>query len=210
LNQDLTDITLVVDRSGSMQTIRSDAEGGINALVDDQRRQPGEARITIVQFDTDVDVVCTGLKPGDVPPYHLVPRGGTALLDAVGTAIVATGERLAAMREAERPALVLFVVVTDGKENSSKEYTKARIQEMVRHQTHVYSWQFTFLGADADAFDDARGMGMSASGSARYAKHKIGHAFRGTSSKLSRMRGQAARGEAVQNAFTDAEREHMG
>lgn len=209
MRSDLTDITLVVDRSGSMQSIRDDAQGGIDALIADQAAQPGTALITLVQFDTEYEIVHRGVPAGDVPPYQLVPRGSTALLDAVGRAINETGARLAAMPEAQRPGLVVFVVATDGHENSSRELTKAQIKQMIEHQQSVYQWQFTFLGADATAFAEAGGMGIDRAGVAQYAREKIGKAYGATSHKLSRMRRQRSAGEAVSNAFTDDELDEM-
>jgi hypothetical protein len=209
MRDDLTDITLVVDRSGSMETIRADAEGGVNTLITDQAREPGEALLTLVQFDTEYEFVHRGVPLDRVPRYRLVPRGGTALLDAVGRAINETGARLAAMPEADRPGLVVFVVMTDGHENSSREFTKATVREMIERQQAVYSWQFTFLGADADAFDEAAGLGISAQGAARFQPSKVGAAYRGTSAKLSRMRAQKTAGREVSNEFTDQEREDM-
>ncbi len=209
MRDDLTDLTLVVDRSGSMQSIRDDAEGGINALIAEQAKVPGEALLTLVQFDTEYEFIHRGVAMREVPPYRLVPRGGTALLDAVGRAINETGARLAAMPEAERPGLVIFVVSTDGQENSSREFTKAMIREMIERQQSVYSWHFTFLGADADAFADARGMGIGAAGAAQYSRSKVSAAYRGTSSKVARMRAQKASGQAVSNDFSDKEREDM-
>ncbi|MEO0605834.1 MAG: vWA domain-containing protein [Myxococcota bacterium] len=209
MRRDLTDITLVVDRSGSMHSIRDDAQGGINALIADQAKQPGDALITLVQFDTEYEFVHTGVPVREVPPYTLVPRGSTALLDAVGRAIGETGARLAALPEDQRPGLVAFVVATDGHENSSRELTKAQVREMIEHQQTVYQWQFTFLGAGADAFAEAGGMGIDRAGVARYAREKIGSAYSATSAKLNRMRTATSAGEDVSNAFTDDELDEM-
>ncbi len=209
MRDDLTDITLVVDRSGSMESIRSDAEGGVNTLITDQAKEPGEAVLTLVQFDNVYEFVHQGASIQQVPRYALVPRGGTALLDAVGRAINETGARLAQMPEAQRPGLVLFVVVTDGHENASREFTKATIREMIERQQSVYSWHFTFLGADAAAFAEAGGMGISAGGVAQYARSKVGAAYQGTSSKMSRMRRQRASGLSVSNDFTEEELDDM-
>ena len=145
MRTDLTDITLVVDRSGSMDAIQGDAEGGVNTFITEQAKEPGEALLTLVQFDTEYEFLHKGVPIGEVPRYELHPRGATALLDAVGRAINETGERLAAMKEQDRPGLVIFVVMTDGLENSSKEFTKAQIKEMIERQQHDYNWQFTFL-----------------------------------------------------------------
>jgi hypothetical protein len=146
MKTDLTDITLVVDRSGSMEAVREDAEGGVNAFLREQAQQPGEALLTLVQFDTEYEFVHKGISVKDAPAYKLVPRGCTALLDAVGRAINETGDRLAKMAETDRPGLVVFVIVTDGLENSSHEFTKVKVQEMIDRQQNQYHWQFTFPG----------------------------------------------------------------
>ncbi len=209
MRSDLTDITLVIDRSGSMASIRDDAEGGVNSLISQQAQLDGEALVTIVEFDTTYEVVVSGQPAGTTPPYNLHPRGATALLDAIGRGINETGSRLRDMPEAERPGLVLFVIVTDGKENSSREFTKARVKEMVEHQQDVYQWQFTFLGADQDAFAEAGELGLAAAGAAVYSRDKIGAAYEATNSKLARMRRMKAANQAVVNEFTDDERESM-
>src|SRR5687768_7332033 len=87
MRSDLTDITLVVDRSGSMAEVRDDAEGGVNTFIAQQAKQPGEALLTLVQFDTEYEFLHTGVPIQNVSRYELVPRGMTALLDAVGRAI---------------------------------------------------------------------------------------------------------------------------
>jgi hypothetical protein len=209
MRDDLTDLTLVVDRSGSMASIRDDAEGGINALLAAQSREPGDALVTLVQFDTEYEFLHRAVPVRDVPPYQLVPRGWTALLDAVGRGVVETGERLARLPEAERPGLVVFVIVTDGKENASREYDRARIREMIEHQQQVYSWQFTFLGANQDAFAEARHLGIDAAGVANYAPDKVGAAYKGMSDKLARMRRRKAEGGVVDNTFTKDEIDDM-
>ena len=157
MREDYTHITLVVDRSGSMATLRADAQGGINTLLDEQFDLDGKLTVTLVEFDTEIDTVKRMAK--DSFEYTLVPRGGTALFDAVGQEIVRTGEDLARLRKSERPAKVLFVVVTDGEENSSHEYKSAQIKELVKHQENKYNWQFQFIGADQSAWQ-ADGLGM--------------------------------------------------
>ena len=161
MKADLTDITLVVDRSGSMAQIREDAEGGVNTFIARQAKELGEALLTLVQFDTEYEFLLKGVPIQQAQGYELVPRGMTALLDAVGRAITETGERLAKMAEEDRPGLVIFVVVTDGHENSSKEFTsKNQISGMVREQEDKYQWKFVFLGANMDAIATAAGLGI--------------------------------------------------
>ena len=209
MRSDLTDITLVIDRSGSMSEVRDDAEGGVNSFIASQAKEPGEALLTLVQFDTEYEFVHKGIPIGNVPKYRLHPRGMTALLDAVGRAITETGERLAAMNESDRPGLVVFVVMTDGMENSSREFTKSALKSMIERQQSVYNWHFTFLGANQDAFAEAGAMGIRAAGTANYAEGKERAAYGATMRKVARMRSQARAGETVDNAFTTEEREEM-
>lgn len=209
MRSDLTDITLVVDRSGSMSSVRQEAEGGINAFIAEQAKEPGEALLTLVQFDTQYEFLHHGVPIAEVEEYHLVPRGMTALLDAVGRAIHEVGERLAKLEEAQRPGLVIFVVMTDGLENSSREFTKQQIHQMIQHQQEKYQWQFTFLGADQNAFAEARAMGIDTAGTANFSKHKVTDAYSSTTSKISRMRRQSMAETMISNEFTDEEMDAM-
>jgi hypothetical protein len=209
MRTDLTDITMVIDRSGSMESIRSDAEGGINTFIDSQKSEPGEALLTLVQFDTEYEFVHSGVPVQQIPAFTLVPRGSTALLDAVGRAINETGARLAAMAESQRPVLVVFVIVTDGAENSSREFTRDQIRTMVEHQQSAYKWQFTFLAANQDAFAAGGSMGIAQDGIAAYSVGKVRGTYDAVSKKMSRMRKAAGEGAAVDNKFTDEERGEM-
>ncbi len=204
MRQELTDITVVLDRSGSMHSCQSDAEGGLNRFIDDQKKQPGEANFTLVQFDTEYEFVHRGIPIKSVPHCSLVPRGNTALLDAVGRAIVETGERLAKLPEADRPGLVVFVVITDGEENSSKEFSLTRIKEMIQHQQDVYKWQFIYLGANQDAFAEAGAMGIAGS-IANTTSRTQQAAWAAASANTMRMRNMAQRADPVVNAFTTSE-----
>jgi uncharacterized protein YegL len=209
MKANLTDITLVVDRSGSMAQVKEDAEGGVNTFISEQVKEPGEALLTLVQFDTEYEFLHKGMPIQQVPKYELIPRGTTALLDAVGKAINETGERLAKIDEGDRPGLVIFVVMTDGQENSSKEFTKAQLKKMIEKQQNEFNWHFTFLGANQDAFTEAGGMGIHKDGVANFAMDKVAATYKVVGSKVSRMRAQRSSGETVKNDFTDEEREEM-
>ena len=188
MRNDLSDVTVVLDRSGSMASCRDDAEGGLNTFIEEQKKHPGETLFTLVQFDTEYEFVHKGKPIREVGPCQLVPRGMTALLDAVGRAIAETGERLAAMPEPDRPGLVVFVIVTDGQENSSKEYTKPQIKEMIERQQNDYKWQFSFLGANQDAFAEAGGIGIALDGTANYKPRRAKEAFFAASANVGRMK----------------------
>ena len=104
---------------------------------------------------------------------------------------------------------MIVVVITDGQENSSKEFTKTQIRQMIERQQQDYDWHFTFLGANQDAFAEAGDMGIQAAGVANYAANKVLVAYSAASKKVSRMRSQLDQGETVRNDFTDEEREEM-
>lgn len=191
MRRDLTDITVLLDRSGSMQSCRSDAEGGLKAFIDKQREVPGECRLSLVQFDGEYEPVFTALDVKLAPHILLVPRGNTALLDAMGKAIESTGERLAAMREEDRPGLVIFVCVTDGEENSSHEYSRERVKALVERQQSEWKWSFIFLGADMDAFGEANSIGYYAANIAKISKGKFRRAFHTLNSNVVGARGQS-------------------
>ncbi len=133
----------------------------------------------------------------------------TALLDAVGRAINETGGRLEALPETERPGLVVFVITTDGEENSSKEFTREQVKKMIAHQQEAYKWQFTFLAANPEAFAEAGGMGINEAQAAQFGAGKVLHANMAVASKVARMRGQKAKGHDVVNEFTPEERKSM-
>lgn len=179
MNPQLCDVTVVLDRSGSMATVQEDTIGGFNTFVDTQKNGVGKCLITLVQFD-DVDpneVVMEGVDVNQSKPLTketYIPRGGTPLLDAIGRTIVATGIRLSKMADADRPSKVVFVILTDGHENSSKEYTAAKIKEMIKHQQDAYQWQFVFLGANQDAIAAGGNIGINANNSMTYAANSAG------------------------------------
>lgn len=165
-------ITVVLDRSGSMGPIAKDTIGGFNTFLTDQKKDPAdEARLTLVQFDHEYNVIHSNMLLADVPELTAEtykPHGNTALLDAIGRTIATTGQTLSAMPENERPEAVVVVVITDGEENASREYTKAQVAEMVKLQTEVYKWQFLFLGANIDAIQAGAAVGVGYANSMNY------------------------------------------
>jgi Mg-chelatase subunit ChlD len=161
---DTTDITIVLDRSGSMQAIRSDTIGGFNSFLADQRKIPGKARLTVVQFDHEFETVFQGRdihEPFLLTEETFVPRGNTALYDAMGRAIADAGSRFARLSESLRPKRVIFVVITDGAENASTEYSRARVAAMVKDQRETYNWEFVFIGANQDAVTKGAEIGIA-------------------------------------------------
>ncbi len=165
MRENLTEMVFVLDRSGSMSGLAADTIGGFNELIEKQKKIEGRAYVTTVLFDHEYEVLHDHVALEEVAPLtdkEYFARGSTALLDAVGRTIDAVGTRLAAAAEEERPAHVVFVITTDGMENSSREYTAQRVRGMIEHQQQKYSWQFVFLGANMDAVSEARKLGISA------------------------------------------------
>ncbi len=209
MRKNLTDITVVLDRSGSMGVCRTESENGINHFIEEQKKEDGETIFSLVQFDTEYEFVHKGVSIQDVPKFTLRPRGLTALLDAVGKAINETVIRLADMDEADLPGLVVFVIVTDGGENASHEFTKSQIKELIEKQQNKFKWQFTFLGANQDAFAEGSGIGIMMGAIANYNINNTKHAFSASSDNVSRMRTCVSGGQEVVNCYTDAEKVSM-
>lgn len=162
-------IAIIADRSGSMQetadpphTKASLTTTGIRDFVAKQKTAPGRTTFSLTDFDT-IHTELESFGDGSASQsWQCVPRGGTALLDAVGFVIAGTGEKLAAMTEDDRPSRVIVVIATDGEENSSREYGLEQVRNMVTEQREKYGWDFVFIGADIDAFAGSSAMGMSA------------------------------------------------
>ncbi|NLK68958.1 MAG: VWA domain-containing protein [Clostridiaceae bacterium] len=162
MNTQLTEIIFLLDRSGSMGGFESDTIGGFNAFIEKQSEEPGEAIVTTVLFDDQYEILWNGVSAKEIKltenEYYV--RGMTALLDAVGKTILDVGERLSKTQEHERPGKVIFVITTDGMENSSKEFNYDRVRELIKHQEEKYSWEFIFLAANIDASQEAAKIGI--------------------------------------------------
>jgi len=168
MKKDFSEIITVLDRSGSMEFLWADAIGGFNNFLKEQQKEPGSAKLTLVHFDTEYEMPINGVNIQDVKPIcqseegsvQVQPRGMTALLDALGKTIHDVGNRLEKTPENERPEHVIFAVITDGQENSSKEFTRDQIKKMIELQTNDYNWNFVFLSADVNAMYDSQTYGF--------------------------------------------------
>lgn len=208
-----THIAFLLDRSGSMQSIREAAIGGFNRLVSDQAAEPGECTMTLVQFDgrDPREVVFDTLPIGQVPPLTektFVPRDNTPLIDAMGSIIVRTGEQLSALPEADRLGKVIVVILTDGLENASREYTRQQVFDMITHQRMVYGWDFVFLGANQDAIGEAGRYGIDASFARTFDSTEEGtlEVYQTTSDMISAMRASKTAGSKPADNFSPRRR----
>ena len=207
---DLTHIYFLLDRSGSMQSIKSDTEGGFAAFVEEQKKAPGDCRVTLAQFDHEYEVVYSRVPVAAVPPLALQPRGMTALLDAMGRLVTDAGAELAALPEDERPGTVIVAAMTDGLENASREWTHTAIRSLVEQQTSAYAWQFMYMGADQDAIEVGTRLGVDAAYSVTYGRGKAKEALAGAAGKISRLRSvRRASPAARMEAYTEEERSQL-
>lgn len=195
-------LIVVVDRSGSMQACREATQEGVDGFFAAQAQQPGRATASLYQFDNEHDTVFAHVPLADAPKYTLVPRGGTALLDAVGFAVTREGEWLASLPEHERPGAVVLLIATDGEENSSQEWTLAQVKDLITRQREVYGWEPMFVGANIDAISVGASLGVAAHNSMSYAPTASG-----TGNTFTAMSSNVTRGTSgLGYGFTDAER----
>ena len=159
------DISVILDRSGSTMGISADLQGGFDSFIAEQRKVADEsgARVTVslYQFDNEYETVYSRKPLKDVPPLVHNPRSATALHDAIGRTIDAKGIEFRKMPKARRPDKVLFLIMTDGHENASVEYSGNKVKSMVQHQQEKYAWDFVFIGANQDAVLTAQHLGIS-------------------------------------------------
>lgn len=171
MKKNLTELVFVLDRSGSMQGLEGDTIGGFNAMIEKQKKEPGEAFVSTVLFDDQTEVLHDRVKVGEVRPitnkeYYV--RGCTALLDAIGGAIHHIGNIHKYARREDVPEKTLFVITTDGYENASRRYNYEAVRRMIERQKEKYGWEFLFLGANIDAAKEAARFGIDADRAVNY------------------------------------------
>lgn len=163
MKKGLTEIVFILDRSGSMSGLEKDTIGGFNSLIEKQKKEEGQCLVSTVLFDYDSDVIHDRVDIHKVNPLtekEYFARGSTALLDAIGGAIHHIGNVHKYAREEDRPEKTLFVITTDGMENSSRQYTYSKVKQLVQRQKEKYGWEFMFLGANIDALETAESFGI--------------------------------------------------
>ncbi|MFA6292346.1 MAG: vWA domain-containing protein [Victivallales bacterium] len=204
-----THISIILDRTGSMESIKDDTIGGFNTFLKEQQKLPGKATMTLVQFDSQdpYEVIHSFKAVKEIPDLNAstyVPRASTPLLDAIGRGINDLEKRLDDMKKKERPAKVVLVIITDGQENASCEFNKAQIEKMMKKKEND-DWQFVFLSADLGSIGDATVYGFKADRVMSFDKNKKGskHVWASVSMRLSEYRA----GESESLMFSPADRD---
>lgn len=194
MKQDLTDITIILDSSGSMNSCVSDTQGGLKKYIESQIGVTGECVISVINFANNHHVLQESKLVQSIDIEDLNTKyaqsigGGTALYDTIGKVVDSVGVRLNATPEEARPGQVSIVIITDGQENSSHFYTLSRVKDMIKHQKEVYKWNFSFIGADITT-DEALEMDIDSATSISIDKSKIGDALSMAGVKFATYRG---------------------
>ena len=193
MRKNLTEIVFILDRSGSMSGLEADTIGGYNSLLEKQKKEDGEAIVSTVLFDDVQEVLHDRVsldKMKSITDKEYYVRGCTALLDAVGGAIHHIGNVHKYAREEDRPEKTLFIITTDGMENSSRKYSYEKVKHMVERQKKKFGWEFLFLGANIDAVAEARRFGIEADRAVNYECDSVGTEvnYRALSKAVSRVR----------------------
>lgn len=180
MKKNLTELVFILDRSGSMKGLEGDTIGDFNAMLEKQRKEPGEAFVSTVLFDDQTEVLHDRVELGKVRPItdkEYYARGCTALLDAIGGAIHHIGNIHKYARREDVPEKTMFIITTDGYENASRRYDYERVRRMIERQKERYGWEFLFLGANIDAAKEAARFGIGADRSVNYKCDEAGTAL---------------------------------
>ena len=180
MKKNLTELVMILDRSGSMAGLESDTIGGYNSMLERQKKTEGEVLVSTVLFDDRSEVLYDRVPLDEMPQMterEYFVRGCTALLDAVGRTIDRIANAQKSTKEEFRADKVMFVIITDGMENASCEYSYRKIKKMIEREREEYGWEFVFLGANIDAAAEAERLGIRRERAARYCADSAGTAL---------------------------------
>ena len=201
------ELVIVLDRSGSMQAIREDMQGALDRILKETAKDDAadgqETCLTLTRFDTEIEQVCLRRPVAEAGGVQLQPRGATALYDAIGHTILACDEAFAA----DPPDKVMFMVITDGLENSSCEFSASRIKSLVEEREQKWNWAFTFIGADRNAVCEGELLGFRRDAAVRYraSREGVGNFDKALLPHMKRMR----KDRAAKFSYTDEHRRMM-
>lgn len=177
MKKGLTELVFIIDRSGSMSGLEADTIGGFNGLLEKQKKEEGEAYVSVVLFDDRTEVLYDRVAIQEVAPMNsrqYYVRGCTALLDAVGGAIHHIKNVHKYAREEDVPEKTLFIITTDGMENASRQYSYGKVKRMIEERKGKDHWEFLFLGANIDAVKVAGRFGINPGRAVNYENDSAG------------------------------------
>lgn len=193
INNNITELVFILDRSGSMGGLEADTIGGFNGMIEKQKKEDGTAFVSTILFDNESEVIHDRVKLSEISPmtdkdYYV--RGCTALLDAIGDAVKHIGNIHKYARPEDVPEHTMFVITTDGMENASRKYTYKEIKKLIGKQKEEYGWEFLFIGANIDAVEVAEKVGISRERTANYVADSMGTSmvFQALAAPISAMR----------------------
>lgn len=206
MKKGLTELVFILDKSGSMAGLENDTIGGFNSMLSRQKAVDGECRITTILFDNRYELLHDRIDIRAVSPMTLreyQAGGSTALLDAIGRTIHKLAQVQRNTAEEYRAESVMFVIITDGEENASREYSPAKVRQMIEHEKDRYGWEFVFLGANIDAVETAGRFGIPADRAVDYVPDGAGTAlnFRMMSEAVAAFRATQAMPQAPLEAI---------
>ena len=202
MNLNKTEVFLLVDCSGSMNLLTKETNQGIAAFIQEQKNLEGECTLSVIEFNDEVRDVIWRQDIQDAPSYEMKAEGFTAYYDALGQSINRLGVELAAQPEHERPGQVIFYIITDGEDNSSREFTAANVKAMVEHQQSKYQWLFTFMAANIDAVTAAENIGIQKDNAVSYNTRSTSQVYQVASKSASRVRYATQKGGDTREAVT--------
>lgn len=177
MKKNLTEVVFILDRSGSMSGLEADTIGGFNSMMKKQKNETGDALVTTILFNKYSEMIHDRVDIKNIRPLterDYVVGGCTALLDAVGDAIKHIGDIHKYARDEDRPEHTIFIITTDGMENSSTRYGSEQVKSMIERQKGKYGWEFLFLGANIDAVETATRFGIDRDCAANFHSDSVG------------------------------------
>lgn len=177
MKNNITELVMILDKSGSMHGLEADTIGGFNAMIEKQKNVDGKCYVSCVLFDNASHVIYDRADINSIKPLtsgDYIPGGCTALTDALGGAVKHIGNIHKYIREEDVPEHTIFVIITDGMENASHKYTSDKVKKMIRKNEKENEWEFLYLAANIDAVETGKVMGFREDRSVNYKASSAG------------------------------------
>lgn len=204
-------VCFIIDESGSMYYSTNDVIGGFKSTIEEQKKEKeGKCTVSLFKFNNDVNEVYLGKDVSEINEIDYTAHGCTAMNDGIGTAIDKVGKWLSDMKEEDRPSKNLIIIMTDGQENASKEYSFDRIKEMIKHQEEKYNWTFMYMGTDITSMEDVKKLGIKMSAFSSRKDYASNYTVVNEATKLYRsLKCDVASAAATMDAFLSTEADAM-